>query len=904
VLRQGLGMDDLLDEFLTESNEHLELLDQQLVMFEQDPNNTDILRNIFRVVHTIKGTCGFLNLPRLEALAHAAESLMGQFRDGAKVTPGAVSLILATLDRIKAIMGALSQNSAEPAGEDKDLISNLEDMASAAVAPPSDMMMSSLAYQAPERQHNPNEATLDELERVFRETEGPGMFADAPVTPNATQPALERVQGDTPALKTTSAKATALLRDVKPSDEAHTDVRIAATQTLRVNVDTLEHLMTMVSELVLTRNQLLEISRRHEDASYKVPLQRLSHITAELQDGVMKTRMQPIGNAWTKLPRIVRDLAGELNKKIEFVTEGAETELDRQVLELIKDPLTHMIRNSSDHGIEMPAERRALGKPETGTIRLSAFHEGGTITIEVKDDGRGLNLPRIKRKIIEKGLATEAELEKMAEAQIMRFIFHPGFSTADQVTSVSGRGVGMDVVKSNVDAIGGTIEVSSNEGVGSTFSVKIPLTLAIVSALIVSACDQRFAIPQLVVRELVRVKQGSDHQIELIHGAPIIRLRDKLLPIVSLGNLMRKDEPGQAAEGFVVITQVSGRQFGILVDGVFHTEEIVVKPMSTKLRHIPLFSGNTILGDGAVVLILDPNGVARMISNTAGDAEQQISDEIDENIVGDEQVTMLIFRAGGDRLKAIPLSIVTRLEDVDASKIEYSSGRPVLQYRGKLMPIVPADENVELRTSGQQPLIIFSDGERSMGLAVDAIIDIVAERMAIELPSQTETDVVGSAVVRGRATEIVDVAHYLPLAYPDWLQGQALRSTKVARHALLVDGSDFFREMLVPVLKAGGWRVTAVATAQAALSAVEADQDMVVIIDLDAPAPSGLALARTLAVMPTDRMIQMIGRATFASASMVSEAREAGIADIVAKFDRRGLISALNAMTYDSRQAA
>ena len=487
-------MDDLLREFLTETNESLDVVDVELVRFEQDPNNAKILDNIFRLVHTIKGTCGFLGLPRLEALAHAAETLMGKFRDGMPVTGDAVTLILSTIDRIKQILEELEAQQQEPAGQDRDLIDELERMVieapaakphvAAAPQPQADDTdaAGSLVYQILERPLRPGEVSLDDLEKAFRDT-----VVEAP-----------------PPVRKPAAKPE---RAVAPEEEKHESK--VSNQSIRVNVETLEHLMTMVSELVLTRNQLLEIVRRHEDSEFKVPLQRLSNVTAELQEGVMKTRMQPIGNAWQKLPRIVRDLATELNKHIELEMHGAETELDRQVLDLIKDPLTHMVRNSADHGLENPAERRALGKPEKGTIRLSAYHEGGHIIIEIADDGRGLNTAKIKSKAISNGLIGEAQAEKLTDAQIHKYIFAAGFSTAAKVTSVSGRGVGMDVVRNNIDQIGGTVEVNSVLGEGSSFVIKIPLTLAIVSALIVEASGDRFAIPQLSVIELVRAQTNS-----------------------------------------------------------------------------------------------------------------------------------------------------------------------------------------------------------------------------------------------------------------------------------------------------------------------------------------------------------------------------------------------------------
>ncbi|CUU14581.1 Signal transduction histidine kinase CheA EC 273 CDS [Bradyrhizobium sp.] len=824
-------MDDLLREFLTETSESLDTVDNQLVKFEQEPNNAKILDNIFRLVHTIKGTCGFLGLPRLEALAHAGETLMSKFRDGMPVTAGAVTVILSSIDRIKEILAGLEATEAEPEGNDRDLIDKLEAMveqgmaamAAGAVAdapplvpeaptpveakvapskekemtegtlidqtlerplrpgevsldelerafretPAKEMTQGSLIDQTLERPLRPGEVSLDELERAFRETaiEAPAPVAKAEPAPAAEAPALAAKEAAKPAKEKAAPKKSM-------ADEGAGEGDSIANQSIRVNVDTLEHLMTMVSELVLTRNQLLEISRRNEDTEFKVPLQRLSNVTAELQEGVMKTRMQPIltrnqlleisrrnedtefkvplqrlsnvtaelqegvmktrmqpiGNAWQKLPRIVRDLSSELGKQIELEMHGADTELDRQVLDLIKDPLTHMVRNSADHGLETPAERLASGKGEQGTIRLSAYHEGGHIIICIADNGRGLNTERIKAKAISSGLVTEAELEKMSEAQIHKFIFAPGFSTAAPlrkgeqgtirlsayhegghiiiciadngrglnterikakaissglvteaelekmseaqihkfifapgfstaaaITSVSGRGVGMDVVRTNIDQIGGTIDIKSVADEGSSVTIKIPLTLAIVSALIVEAAGDRFAIPQLSVVELVRARANSEHRIERIKDTAVLRLRNKLLPLIHLKKLLKIDD-GAASDpenGFIVVTQVGSQTFGIVVDGVFHTEEIVVKPMSTKLRHIDMFSGNTILGDGAVIMIIDPNGIAKALG-AAGSSAHDMGDENGAHHIGSgEQTTsLLVFRAGSSQPKA------------------------------------------------------------------------------------------------------------------------------------------------------------------------------------------------------------------------------------------------------------
>src|SRR5216684_284635 len=909
-------MDDLLREFLTETSESLDTVDNQLVRFEQDPNNAKILDNIFRLVHTIKGTCGFLGLPRLEALAHAGETLMGKFRDGMPVTAEAVTLILGSIDRIKEILGGLEATETEPEGTDQDLIVKLQEMvergiqamsasampiASAAAAPASSappvkpIEQGTLVPQILERELRPGEVSLDELERAFRET----ATEIAPPLAPAPRPA--------PAPKQDAAspkEAKPVVKKANPDPEAAEGNSIA-NQSIRVNVDTLEHLMTMVSELVLTRNQLLEISRRNEDTEFKVPLQRLSNVTAELQEGVMKTRMQPIGNAWQKLPRIVRDLAADLGKEIELEMHGAETELDRQVLDLIKDPLTHMVRNSADHGLEDPAERRRAGKPDKGTIRLSAYHEGGHIIIQIADDGRGLDTERIKAKAIASGLASESEVEKMTEAQIHKFIFRPGFSTAAQVTNLSGRGIGMDIVRANIDQIGGTIDVKSAPRAGSSFSIKIPLTLAIVSALIVQAGGDRFAIPQLSVVELVRAQNNSEHRIERIGHTPVLRLRNKLLPLARLDQLLAiaGAAGSEPEDGFIVVIQVGSQTFGIVVDAVFHTEEIVVKPMSTRLRRIPMFSGNTILGDGSVIMIIDPNGIAQAIGTAAA--------QIPEPPAGAERtesdaktVSLLVFRAGSAELKAVPLSLVTRLEEVDCRNIELSGGRHLVQYRGQLMPLVRLKDEFRMRTEGTQPLLVFSDRGRSMGLAVDEIVDIVEDRLDIEVPGEAPGSL-GCAVIRGQATEVVDVGYFLPLAFQDWFRRNDAQVSGGPKSLLLVDDSAFFRNMLGSVLEAAGYEVTAAGGAEEALAILKSGRQYdVVVSDIEMPGMSGYELAQAVRSEPRGANVTLIALSALASEAMVERGRRAGFDDFVAKFDRQGLIAALKQASLQWVEAA
>jgi two-component system chemotaxis sensor kinase CheA len=823
-------MDDLLADFLTETNEGLASLDAALLQLERNPTNGAVLSEIFRTVHTIKGTCGFLGLPRLEGVAHAAENVLGLWRDGTlPVTPGGITLILSAADRFKQIVAGLEATGGEPAGDD-----------------------------------GPLKAALDAA-----------------------------ASGEVPATEASAETAAPL-----PVGETQGEVGAAsanAPQTIRVAVDVLEDLMVLVSELVLTRNQLMQLARAEENAAFAVPLQRLSQITSDLQDGVMKTRMQPIGNAWAKLPRLVRDLSHDLGKRIELEMRGAETELDRQVMELIKDPLTHMVRNSADHGLETPEQRRAAGKKETGRILLNAFHEGGHIVLQIGDDGRGLNTERIKAKVVAQGLATEAELATMSEREIHRFIFRAGFSTATEVTSVSGRGVGMDVVKTNIERIGGMVDLTSREHKGTTFSIKIPLTLAIAAALIVEAGGERFAIPQAGVLELVRVGSADGPKVERIKDSAVLRLRGQLLPLVSLKRLLRL-EPAEAppdAEGFVVVTQIGQQLFGIVVDRVFDTEEIVVKPVAPILRHITMFSGNTILGDGSVIMILDPNGIARATGlGVEGGMEGGGMQDTTSTLRRSERHTaLLLFRAGAGAPKAVPLGLVARLENLDAARIERTGNNLVVQYRGTLMPLIPLDPCMMLPESGHQPVLVFGDGDRAMGLMVEEILDVVD--VPLEMDSAgLRSGFLGSCVVNGKVTDLLDTSYWLKQAQADWFEPAVMIGTKP--RVLVAEDSDFFRNLIVPAIAAAGYEVTTVNNGRDALRLRDAGERFDVIIsDIHMPEMDGVALARAVREGGAWAELPMIALSSASSPEDVERGRAAGFSDYIAKFDRDALLASL-----------
>ena len=674
-------MDDLMREFLTESNENLSRLNQKIVEIEKSPDDMEILNSIFRTIHTIKGTCGFLGLERLGSVAHAAESVLDQARDGRlAMDPRTVTLVLAAVDLITSILEGIEQTEEEPTGDDAELIGRLEALLQDGAETEESEIHEDPVVRSPDE-------ILEEISAAVKtgleESEALKTVADA--QDSIENEIREQLNGEAEQAPEEPAQVGAV-----PETQTSTKVSKGngasskgnvSNQTLRVNVDVLDSLMNMVGELVLSRNQLLQLTQTDGESVYANSVQHLNRVTSDVQEAVMKTRMQPIGNAWAKLPRLVRDLSQSQNKKIDLVMHGAETELDRQLLEVIQDPLTHIVRNSADHGIEGPEARLQAGKPETGTVTLNAYQESGHIVIEVADDGAGINVEKVRQKAVQQGLVEEEAAKDLPEAQLLQFLFAPGFSTAEKVTAVSGRGVGMDVVQSNIEKIGGTVDIRNKHGQGTTLKIKIPLTLAIIPALMVESGGNQYAIPQVNLMELVRLEgERAAKGIEMVHGAPVYRLRGNLLPLVDLNReLMIEDETAQdgtngssGAETIsIVVLQADDRQFGLVVDGINDTEEIVVKPLGKLLKGIPLFASATIMGDGRVALILDVLGIAQRANVISENRDRSKSDTtVRAGDTSREVQTLLLIRAGQDGRMAIPLSQVARLEEFPRHTIE------------------------------------------------------------------------------------------------------------------------------------------------------------------------------------------------------------------------------------------
>ena len=764
-------MDDLTREFLLESYENLDRLDQEFVKLESEPTNLELLKGIFRTIHTIKGTCGFLGFSKLETLAHAGENLLSLLRDGHLVLNSEITTALLTMvDAVRQMLGSIDTSGNEGERDDRELIATLT------------------------RLLHPENSATEDTKREEAKTEGKPESTKPQVQPerdspiDAGEPVGHQQSGAEPRNReevlgeTTSAKP----QEAQESATAQQQARTGSTSdsTIRVEVSQLDRLMNRVGELVLLRNQILQFSNSTEDSGLLATSQRLNLLTTELQEGVMKTRMQPIENVWSKFPRTVRDVATSCGKKVRIEMEGKETELDKTIIEAIKDPLTHIVRNSVDHGIETPEKRLAAGKSAEGRLLLRAYHEGGQVNIEIADDGAGLDLEKIRRKAVEKGAITAEYAARMSERETANLIFLPGLSTAEKVTNVSGRGVGMDVVRTNIDKIGGSVDVQSKLGTGTTVRMKIPLTLAIIPALIVTNRGDRYAIPQISLLELVRL-EGEDarKRIESVQGAPVYRLRGRLLPLVYLDRQLRPDAPldqaHQSAVVNIVVLQADERQFGLVVDEINDTEEIVVKPLGKQLKGVKTFAGSTIMGDGRVALILDVLGLAQS-ANVVGENREhpRTGKEGAAAQHGNEKQTMLLLQCGADGRMAMDLELVARLEEFKPENIEKAGEQQVVQYRGKIMPLIRISDVLRLpqsagaqNHSGMTQVVVYSEEGRSVGLVVDRILDIVEESFVPQQPSKRE-GLFGSAVIQQRVTDLLDVHSLIRKAIPSFYEAQ------------------------------------------------------------------------------------------------------------------------------------
>ncbi len=835
-------MDEIVKEFLVESYDNLDQLDRDLVALEDAPDDRSRLSSIFRTIHTIKGTCGFLGFPMLEHVTHVGESLLVRLRDGElKLSSNITNGLLAMVDAVRTILAMIEVSGTEGENNYAELVATLDRLKVGEVIPVAPEDSSDPGLQSVlDKQVFDTETTAERKTRARRRKRAAGGAKDGSAseangelsnvaavvadlsgqssgtlkkrrkrnsgsdssigesdsvpykvgTPLCKPESPRPVQGDRQDSDPgsvgadSSGKNDYLISNSNPGfgessmpvDTADKSHALSET-TVRLDVSLLDRLMNLVGELVLARNQILQYSRHSDDAVIIAASQRLNLITAELQEGIMKTRMQPIQNAWSRLPRVVRDLSASLGKKVQIKMDGADTELDKTILEAIKDPLTHIVRNSVDHGIETPAVREAAGKQGEGTLLLRAYHEGGQVIIEIGDDGAGINLVRVKEKAINQGLITAEQATAMSDRDLTRLILLPGFSTAAQVTNVSGRGVGMDVVKTNVEKIGGTLEIHSVQGSGTTMRIKIPLTLAIVPGLTVTCDGDCYCIPQASLLELVRLEGDQvEKEIEQIHNVPVYRLRGNLLPLLyldeQLGLRAHRTDDERRAEGEVniVVLQAEGKPFGLVVDSITDMQEIVVKPLGLHLKGILAYAGATIMGDGRVSLILDVAGVARLAQVLD---EQRDLLKSESKSSADNQATephsWLIVDPGDGTRAAISLGTIARLEEFRIKDIERFDSTDVIQYRGQIMPLMRlvhssgmnGGDSTDSEHGGQIPVVVYQCGELQIGVIVGEIVDIVEHALDSSVGCQNRID---AQIICGRVTRVVDLGDLVRVA--------------------------------------------------------------------------------------------------------------------------------------------
>lgn len=848
-------IDDIVREFLIESYENLDQLDQDLVALESAPGSRELLSSVFRTIHTIKGTSGFLAFGDLERVAHVGESLLVELRDGRRLMDQhTTDVLLRMVDTIRDLLGRIESTGGEAGIEVDGVIAVIqraldgEDEAATEVAPepaaeaapepaaeptPAEPMLAQIgqptaedlaaaaaAEAAPLAAAAAAAAAQDATDAVRAATDAdqgdravaaamsaaavtaavvaasPAAPAPAPAQVATPAPAAPAPQPAAPVQAPALAKATPA-RAGAPEPTESVASRGTSESSIRVDVDLLDDLMRQVGELVLVRNQIAQLAGFDSDAELTRSSQRLSLIASELQEGVMKTRMQPIDHIWSKMPRIVRDLAAACAREVRLEMVGGDTELDRSLLESVKDPLTHLVRNAVDHGIESPATRTASGKPSTGVLTLRAYHAGGQVMVEVRDDGAGIDPQKVAAKAIERGLKTAEQLDAMATSDILNLVFLPGFSTAAAVTNVSGRGVGMDVVRSNIESIGGAVEVESEVGRGTTWRLRIPLTLAIMPALTVRSGSEIYAIPQVNLQELVALDtQKTQEAIEHIGSAEVYRLRGALLPLVRLSDVMGQTR-GDGDSAVIAVLQADNQRFGLVVDRVLNNEEIVVKPLAAQLKTIGIYAGATLMGDGQVALILDVQAIARRsLSGEIADLDHRAA--IEKSVSAGEVTELLVVGIGSGRRVAVPLAMVTRLELVAQDRIELVGGHEVIQYRDAIVPVSRLARTLGSfeEPTEEIPLVVFTRGERTVAMVVSEIVEIVSDAGA-ERSTVDDIGLLGSIVLSGRVTELLDVPTALLQADPRFYDGDQMLGTDGMDHAAASGlGSAYDSEMV------------------------------------------------------------------------------------------------------------
>ena len=745
--------DDILLEFILEAREILDRLDIDFVALERDATNEKLIANIFRAIHTLKGSSGFFAFKRLEKISHAGESLLGKIRDGQLALDEIkTNKLLEALDVLRELIEGIEASKLEPPGDDAQLIKDLLILASGG-----ELVISTVS----------NSETL--LPQVGSITE----HNDAAKMPQGLMVHLAQA----PELANVS-------QQIKENSSNIEHVRSGEISApVKVNLEVLDKLMNLVGEMVLARNRLLPFTNQYSDLNFSSAVRNIDLLTLELQERMMKIRMQPIAQLWSKFPRLIRDVSHECGKNVHLIQEGGDTELDKSLIDAIRDPLVHLIRNSIDHSIEMPEDRIAIGKNGLATLVLRAKHEKGMVVIEIVDDGAGINYELIRKRVVDKSFIDEAAASRLTDSELIDYLFLPGFSTKSVITNLSGRGVGMDVVKNNITNIGGSIEIFSPRGQGTTVRLKIPLTLAIIPALIVGCDDESYAIPQISILELVKLDLSlQENSIEDFYGVKVFRLREKLVPLLFLSERLdaeKKELLGDAALN-IVILQSNDVRFGLVVDKIFNIQDVVVKPLDSLLKGVPNFSGATLLGNGRVALILDVDGIAAGADLAAKSQEIPVHPTYEASQMQSEEVAMLLFDLAGGHRMAIPLDLVERIAGIDESEIQKNGNREVVNYSNEIMHLIRVGEYIDgtqttRGEAGALPVIIPRVGSGLIGLAVHCIHDIVFVSKHLHIANPPQKGIAGCALLDDLIINVIDLDEILvmrnmrdgPKPYPE-----------------------------------------------------------------------------------------------------------------------------------------
>ncbi len=902
---------DLIQCFVEESNEHLGDVETRLLQIEDAGADVDIelVNEVFRDIHSIKGSAGFLGLSTIESLAHHLENLLNMMRNNELLSDSEITdILLQAADELQSLINRIDESN------DVDVSHHITALEAIATRNSSDVPATkqeavlavsndTVSNDTASNHTAPDDTSASEAVEPAEPTqEGMTMQESTnPSNPNNRAPAANATPKAGPAESVTRSTAT-------------------VESNIRVSVGILDHLMNLAGELVLSRNQLLQTISTSEDSGLDAIGSRMDQITSELQEAIMLTRMQPIGSVFSRFNRLVRDLSGKLDKKCDLVLSGQEVELDKKIIESIADPLTHLVRNSIDHGIESQQARRASGKAAIGKIQLRAFHQAGKVRLVIQDDGAGINSERLKGKAVSKGLITEEQAKGMSEREAVRLIFHPGFSMAEKVTDVSGRGVGMDVVKTNIEKLGGTVDVETEIGVGTSINITLPLTLAIIPSLLVRVGDERYAIPQVSIAELVRIRRSEvSGRIGRVKDAEVLRLRGSLLPLIrlstTLGATSKFSNAASEADDReiehhnntvagainIIVVETGPLRYGLIVDGLDDSEEIVVKPLGRHLADCPCLAGATVLGDGHVALILDVPGVASHMKLQAAEDDMTDSSDDGQSHHANETQSILMFTNGPQERFAIPMNLIARIERIKTDQIDHVGGQELLQYRGTSLPLLSLENHTHAEPRPENSRLyvaVFNVAGREIGLIVPEIVDLRDVSLDLDAVTFREPGIMGSLVLDDKAVRIVDMFELTRGAKPDWFDYlETVTESEDGQQTtiLLAEDSDFFRKHVSDCLEEAGYRVVCCEDGAIAWDTLQSTDDEIdlVVTDIEMPNMNGFQFSRKIKDHADFKHIPIVALTSLSSDADVQNGREAGIDDYQVKMDRENLLTGI-----------